>query len=1745
MSISSPQTWREFFQNYYQKELNKLAGKISSGKNDRSLYVNVSKDLISFRGGSLAKELFENPDKVINDAKEGLALTENIYDVRLENCNPRFFNLPPLRKILIRDLRSSHISKFVSIEGIVRKVTEVRPKIVEAVFMCSNCGRKVRVPQEDSLIHTPFECSCKSKRFVFLPEESVSVDSQRIKIQEYPEYLKGGEQPQSIDIYLEGDITGIVNPGDRVIVNGIVRASPRGQGKRKLIYMDLFIEGNSIEILQQEYEEVEITEEDKKKIIKLSESEDIYDKIVRSIAPSIYGYDDIKLAIALQLFGGVPKRLPDGTQIRGDIHILLVGDPGVAKCVDYDTEVLLSDGSLVKIGDLVEKVLTNGKKKIDDGFYAETNHDVISLDSCTLKLRASKANIVWKRFAPKVMFKVKTKTGRIIKVTPTHPFFTIRDGKFVTVKAKDLKKGDLIATPRIIPVFGKPQPIPNYKGRNSARLKLPEKTSPEFWRFVALFIAGGYSQNKNVYFTNNNDKLINEFIDYARRLGLNPKLRILNKGKTVKEVLISSVELYSFFNLLGINGRSKEKRVPNILFRCSREEIKAFLSAFFDAEASVDKRRITVTSASEKLLRQIQHLLLRFGIISQLHETYSKNSRTPRKKYYRLTITKENALKFAKEIGFTIESKISSWNIKNNPNWDLIPDVSVILRETRKMLGLTQSECGVSRTTYQHLEKGNRKPSRNSLTKIVKAFKSKLNGNKQAEFNVRFLELLANSDIFWDEVTELKSYKPKHPFVYDLQVLEHHNFVANDIFVHNSQLLRYVHRIAPRSVYTTGKGTTTAGLCVAPDTLIFTDNCSFEISKLVESTNLNKLKEGVFISDSSITVQTINPTKIALKTSNRLWKIKSPEKLVRIKTITGKEIVMTPETKILTIFDGKVCWKHAKEIDRGDFVATARRLEHKGRKILTIELIKDLDNITVYGVERLVKELIETIKSERKITIDEGSLYYNNIKLSTLIKLAELAGFDLEKIAEKIEFLSQFHKIKLPKYLDEKFLYFVGLIAGNGAITTTPHGEVTIRFSNTNPELRIKFRQIVKELFDVEVEEDANTLKFNSKIVGHILNRLGIPNSPKSHRLDMSEILLSLPNEELSAFIRGLFDCNGTVVLRDRSYVALKMTSEKLAKKLQLALLRFGIVSHLCQKSMSRGKIIPKHNKFEMKIYGDNIDKFAKFIGFDHPEKLKKLQTVVNQRKKANTNVDIIPDVTKILREIRKFYGLSAKDVYGSAAVELRKTISKSSLKRAVEFIKRNANIESIKIEIPDNLKLRISKQVDRKKLRISRIKFYEYFVRKDRNVLIPFKVLKNVLSVVNDRKLKEDIEKILNEVLEKEKTIKAKLEYLESLSNSDILWERIKEKEVLESPYEFVYDLTVEDSHSFIANGIVVHNTATAVRDELDGRWTLEAGALVLADKGIALVDEIDKMRPDDRSALHEAMEQQTISVAKAGINAVLKARCALLGAANPKYGRFDRYTPIAEQINLSPTLLSRFDLIFVLTDDPNPERDRMLAEHILKTHELGEKLEKMRNVVSEYSKQLDPEIKKVSPVIDPDLLRKYIAYAKRTVFPVLSEEAKKKIIEFYVGMRGKVKENSPVPITARQLEALVRLAEASARMRLSDTVEPEDVDRVLKIMKRSLEQIAVDPETGEIDIDYAFSGTSKTQRDRIIVIKRIIEELEKEYEKGVPENVIIEEAEKRGIEKAKAREILLKLREKGELYCPKVDHYKIVHGY
>lgn len=314
---------------------------------------------------------------------------------------------------------------------------------------------------------------------------------------------------------------------------------------------------------------------------------------------------------------------------------------------------------------------------------------------------------------------------------------------------------------------------------------------------------------------------------------------------------------------------------------------------------------------------------------------------------------------------------------------------------------------------------------------------------------------------------------------------------------------------------------------------------------------------------------------------------------------------------------------------------------------------------------------------------------------------------------------------------------------------------------------------------------------------------------------------------------------------------------------------------------------------------------------------------------------------------------------------------------------------------------------------------------------------------------------------------------------------------------------------------------TAAAVKDDLGG-WSLEAGALVLADRGNACVDELDKMKSEDRSAIHEALEQQTISIAKAGIMATLNSRCAMLAAANPKFGRFDRYKSVAEQINLPAPILSRFDLIFVVEDKPDAERDRKLAGHILNIHQTAE----------------------IPFEIDPELLRKYIAYARKQPSPELTNEAIEVLKEFYVGMRGSAEDDdSPVPITARQLEALVRLSEANCKIRLGKEVTSDDAKRAIKLQQDCMRQVGLDPDTGKVDIDKVEGRTPKSERDKIKLIMNIIKELGDEYDGKVPKDVIIEEASaKHNIGEDKAEQIVNKLHQQGMIIESGRNHYKAI---
>ncbi|MCW1306573.1 MAG: hypothetical protein QXX05_01850, partial [Candidatus Nanoarchaeia archaeon] len=230
-----------------------------------------------------------------------------------------------------------------------------------------------------------------------------------------------------------------------------------------------------------------------------------------------------------------------------------------------------------------------------------------------------------------------------------------------------------------------------------------------------------------------------------------------------------------------------------------------------------------------------------------------------------------------------------------------------------------------------------------------------------------------------------------------------------------------------------------------------------------------------------------------------------------------------------------------------------------------------------------------------------------------------------------------------------------------------------------------------------------------------------------------------------------------------------------------------------------------------------------------------------------------------------------------------------------------------------------------------------------------------------------------------------------------------------------------------------------------------------------------------------------------------------------------------IAEQIDLPPTLINRFDLIFTIRDIPEKGKDEIIAEHMLAVAK-------------------DPSEKK--PAISPELMRKYIAYSKQNCKPKLTEEANEELKNFYITLRSKHatsgEEVRPIPISPRQLEALIRLAEASARVRLSDKVTREDAQRAIRLLTFCLRQVGLEPETGEIDIDRIVTGISAVQRSRIITIKNILNNLEAKYGEMISVSEVIEEAKKFGIEEERTEEILNKMKREGEIFEPKPGFIK-----
>ena len=310
----------------YYKELIKQATKGHK-------FLKIDFNALSKFSPELAELLLEEPEEVIKAAE--LAIDSFDIEGDTKNFKVRFFNLPESQKTPIREIRSIHIGKLLEISGLVRQKSDVRPQVTSARFECPSCGNIINVLQLDTKFKEPSRCSCGRRgKFKLISKELV--DAQKIVLEEAPEDLEGGEQPKRLNVFLKSDLVSPMsdkrtNPGSKILVSGVIKEIPIEIAGIRTTRFDLFSDANNVEPVQEDFYDIQISEEEEKKIKEMGDDKKVVEKLVASLAPSIYGHDKVKEAILLQMFGGTHKKREKGDVTRGDIHILLVGDPGSGK----------------------------------------------------------------------------------------------------------------------------------------------------------------------------------------------------------------------------------------------------------------------------------------------------------------------------------------------------------------------------------------------------------------------------------------------------------------------------------------------------------------------------------------------------------------------------------------------------------------------------------------------------------------------------------------------------------------------------------------------------------------------------------------------------------------------------------------------------------------------------------------------------------------------------------------------------------------------------------------------------------------------------------------------------------------------------------------------------------------------------------------------------------------------------------------------------------------------------------------------------------------------------------------------------------------------------------------------------------------------------------------------------------------------------------------------------------------------
>ncbi|MFX1299428.1 MAG: LAGLIDADG family homing endonuclease [Promethearchaeota archaeon] len=849
-----------------------------------------------------------------------------------------------------------------------------------------------------------------------------------------------------------------------------------------------------------------------------------------------------------------------------------------------------------------------------------------------------------------------------------------------------------------------------------------------------------------------------------------------------------------------------------------------------------------------------------------------------------------------------------------------------------------------------------------------------------------------------------------------------------------SQILKFVAQIAPRGLYTSGKGSTAAGLTAAvlrdPDTegfaleagaLVLADrgtaaidefdkmrpqdrtaiheameqhsfHPSFEVmfssgekqdigsyvDYLFEEMVENKI-QGVQcdilpLPESDFGIITTDFNSIFQTRINRVSRHRAPNYFIKLRFSNGRDILVTPEHPIFIFTDNKIKEIPAEEIQEGSFVPGIKKLNISNKDI-TLET-----NIN---------------KGRKKVSLPS--------KLT--VSLARFLGYYLSE-----------------GYCSKGSTYEVGL-------------------SNIDTKVVQSMKQVILDCFGIKPLDYVGknrTLRIVSKSLYNYL----FDNFPKLMRKSLEKRIpyqiFNSSYEIKVAFLNAAFEGDGGI---ESEAIAYSTSSKGLAEDYQDLLLSLGIHTRIFSEEYQTRKSKRTRTRYKVYIRGYNLPFFAKLIIPKLCKQHAHLKWLIERSANFDRNYDILPtDVRKMLIDCLRSVGASYKTKF-------------------LQFLQKDYAITRKLVD-------KFSKVIQ------NRLKILETEVKSSNN----FQLFAQPRLIEEEETVASNIENFIinHEELDRVKKILSIIDHLKTFN-----WLRINKIEKIRNSGKFitdwVYDVTVEPTHCFVSHGLILHNT---------------------------------------------------VSIAKAGIVATLNARTAILAAANPNLGRYVPERSFAENVNLPATLLSRFDLIFTLTDLPETERDERTADHIIQLHQ-------HKGVAKD-------------PPISADLLRKYIAYARRSITPTLTDEALNVVKDFYLGMRKSgERENAPVPITARQLESLIRLAEAHAKMALREKVLAEDAQAAVRIVQVTLQQVGFDQETGQYDIDNIMIGRAKSQRDRLQAILVMIRELEKETPGGVPLDKLEERAQLDGISADFVRQAVIQLRDKdGLIFEPRPGKLKYIKG-